>query len=256
MSLYLVTVATSGERKSTADRIASRAAEDRQAHLWERHADECRAFEDQQELWKRRRSEAVGEGDSAALGSLRGEQPQEPRRPVLTVEEPTTEALIDAAHRGQPTLGVFTDEGGIFLSGHSWHPERRLKLCGVLSKLWDGTPYTDVRRGRPTVRIDGARVSLHLMMQPAMAQKLLSDDTALEQGLLSRVLLAAPESTIGSRELADPTPEEEAALNRYRKRIGSLIIPYPSWPTDSPERATSDAYSSAASGRPLTIPRR
>jgi hypothetical protein len=45
----------------------------------------------------------------------------------------------------------------------------------------------------------------------------------VEQGLLSRFLIAAPDSAAGTRLWRDPLPESEAALQRYEKHLLEIL---------------------------------
>ena len=49
----------------------------------------------------------------------------------------------------------------------------------------------------------GRRLALHLMMQPVIAETILSDNVLTGQGFLARSLLAWPTSTIGSRQYVE-----------------------------------------------------
>ncbi len=69
-------------------------------------------------------------------------------------------------------------------------------------------------------------MSLHLMIQPGVAQTVVGDPTMKDQGLLSRILIAWPDSKIGSRKIKkDPSriaEEIEAKATLLRCRFGSI----------------------------------
>jgi hypothetical protein len=124
---------------------------------------------------------------------------------------------------------VMTDEGGQFFGGHSMKKENALKTAAGFSKLWDGATLTKSRASAEPVQLSGKRVSLHLMIQPGVAQSVVGDPTMKDQGLLSRVLIAWPESKIGKRVILKSTArsaeeaEAKSILAKFDKRISDLL---------------------------------
>jgi putative DNA primase/helicase len=94
---------------------------------------------------------------------------------------------------------MFSDEGGLLIGGHALNPENGLKTLARLCKLWDGAPYDRVRGGDGSGILYDRRLALHQLAQPEVMATLLSDRVANGQGFLARCLVAAPESTIGTR---------------------------------------------------------
>ena len=92
------------------------------------------------------------------------------------------------------SLGLFTAEGGQFVGGHGMSPEHRLKTAATLSSVWDGQPIKRVRAGDGVTILLGRRLAMHMMVQPDAAAVFFSDPLLRDQGLLSRVLLSAPDS--------------------------------------------------------------
>lgn len=69
---------------------------------------------------------------------------------------------------------------------------------------------------------------MHLMVQHEAAAQFLADPLLRDQGLLSRVLVAAPESIAGTRFYRDTAPEDDAAIRSYGARILSILeAPWP-----------------------------
>jgi hypothetical protein len=64
---------------------------------------------------------------------------------------------------------------------------------------------------------------MHLMVQPEAAATFLSDPVLRDQGLLSRFLIAAPESLAGTRFCRDTDPADEATIRAYGAQILSLL---------------------------------
>jgi hypothetical protein len=64
---------------------------------------------------------------------------------------------------------------------------------------------------------------MHLMVQRDVAGRLLGDPMLADQGLLSRLLVSAPDSTAGTRLWREPKPESAAAIRRYGARLLSIL---------------------------------
>ena len=152
-----------------------------------------------------------------------GQPPLPPLEPILTTEEPTYEGLIKLLLLGQPSMGLFSDEGGRFLGGHGMNQDNALKTAAGLSELWDGKRITRVRSGEGTLALYGRRLSMHLMIQPVIATALLSNVVLLGQGLLSRCLVAWPTSTAGSRLYQAQDLTNDPAVRAYHTRVTGLL---------------------------------
>ena len=120
-------------------------------------------------------------------------------------------------------MGIFSGEGGQFLGGHAMSADNRLKTAAAMSGLWDGEPIRRVRQGDGSMILPGRRVSMHLMLQPGVSANLLSDRALADQGLLSRCLLVAPNSTAGTRYWQEPSADGGMALKRFGARILSIL---------------------------------
>jgi hypothetical protein len=69
---------------------------------------------------------------------------------------------------------------------------------------------------------------MHLMAQPDVASMMLNDPLLADQGILSRILPTAPESTSGHRPWHEPSGESELAMKRYGARLLDILeLPLP-----------------------------
>jgi hypothetical protein len=64
---------------------------------------------------------------------------------------------------------------------------------------------------------------MHLMAQPDVASMMLNDPLLADQGILSRILPTAPESTSGHRPWHEPSGESELAMKRYGARLLDIL---------------------------------
>lgn len=111
--------------------------------------------------------------------------------------------------------------------------EAKLRTAAGLSLLWDGQTIDRIRAQEATLLV-GRRVAMHLMAQPNVVAIWLGDDLLLDQGLLSRTLLTAPEPASGKRLWRTPRPESDATLKHYNKQL--LEILRRSYPLALPNR--------------------
>ena len=65
-------------------------------------------------------------------------------------------------------------------------------------------------------------MALHLLAQPVIAERALSDDVLSGQGFLARCLLAWPESTAGTRRYVSENLRDDAPLIRLESRLADL----------------------------------
>lgn len=230
---YLFSIAETGERKTATDTEALWPFRKREKALRENYDKALPLYENATIAWEKARDHAIkkAKGDRAAIKSALdnlGPPPAAPLTPMLTFPEPTYEGLVKHLPSGQPSVGIFSAEGGQFIGGHGMTEEAKLRTAAGLSCLWDGETIKRVRGGDGVTILPGRRVALHLMAQSAVAAVMLSDPMLLNQGLLSRCLVTAPESNAGSRLWHDPATDSDAAMKRYGARIlGILEKPLP-----------------------------
>lgn len=227
-SLFLLTVAESGERKSTADRLAMRGVRDFEADLRTDHDIERDHWRDANEIWKATRAKILADkkADSAAkradLQAL-GSEPQAPLKPHIVASAPTIEGIVKHLPDLRASIGVMTEEGGALLGGHSMKAENRLATCASFSAMWDGSPLDRWRAGDGVESYTGRRFSAHILVQPIAAEVLLSDPMANGQGLLARFLTCRPASRIGTRLRMEKDAVADAEIARFAVRIRSLL---------------------------------
>jgi hypothetical protein len=228
LSNFFLTIAHSGDRKSTADRRALWPIGQREKTLRAQYDDAMPAYMIRQASWEASRKQVLNnkklshEAKHAELEEL-GSAPEPPLTPLLTCPEPTFEGLCLLLQGGHPSVGVFSAEGGQFLGGYGMSKDHRLKTAAALSGVWDGEPIRRVRRGDGVVLLSGRRVAMHLLVQPGVSNLLLGSHELNDQGLVSRVLASAPATTAGARFWREPGPESDRAIRRYGARILQIL---------------------------------
>lgn len=224
ISLFMLTIAQSGERKSAVDSEVlkeHRAYEKRQI---EKYDLEHKEFLREVEVWdaakksifqKRKNGEVSKEEISMKMREL-GDKPEPPISQIMLMNEPTLEGMQKALSNGRPSIGLFSDEGGQVVGGHSMSAENQLKTAAGISSLWDGSAISRVRAGDGSSKIYGKRLSMHLMLQPRVAEQLTGNSLLVDQGLLARCLMVFPDSTSGSRMYKEVDLNDDKAMAQYR----------------------------------------
>jgi len=205
-SLYVISVAESGERKSAVDRLA----------LHPHAIFEKSKSDEQREAIKERKR----------LPKAEMEKTEVPREAVFLASDPTIEGLTKLLYNGLHSIGVFSAEGGRFLGGHGMSEDSALRTAAGLSLFWDGDAVDRVRASDGASKLYGRRVALRLMAQPRATLQWLQDPRLKDQGLFSRCLVAYPQSTAGTRmfqrERASETPAAAAYVTRMTQLLGGI----------------------------------
>ncbi len=230
VSLYILTVASSGQRKTTCDAALLAPLQDYEKERARAHRAAYTRWTNEHATWRARRDrilatlkkkDAKAEDVEAELARL-GPEPAAPPSEDRVCTEPTFEGLVRFFVTGQPSAGLFSDEGGQFLGGHAMNAENRQKTLAALNALWMGDPIRRTRAGDGHYTLYGRRLALHLMVQPLAAATLLSDPLAVDMGFLARCLIAEPPSTIGTRLHAHVRSDPEA-LAAYAARLRAIL---------------------------------
>ena len=226
-SNFFISIGDSGERKSAVDKVALKPHIDYQENLRRIHQEEMKVYLREDEAYKRAKDEELRkskgfDGKCKALERL-GDEPALPLSPFVISEEPTYEGLVKNLEQGQASQGLFSDEGGRFIGGHGMNSDNALKTAAGLSGLWDGKAISRMRAGDGSSLLVGRRVSFHLMVQPNIAQMMLSSNLLREQGFLSRCLCVHPASTAGTRKYNPTDLTESRAIMAYHDKIIDIL---------------------------------
>ena len=197
-SLYLLTVAPSGARKTACDTVIFR--EIRQFDRQQK-----RIYHDELREYKKRLLSRKGAGPP----------PEPPADPKILFTDGTGEAIQRDAHKAKfGTRALVTDEGGRFFSGWSLTAERQPAGLSVFSSLWDGGEITVRRMGEGgSYTLYDRRVMLHIQVQALVVKRFLTDPMVACQGLLGRFLVAQIDK-VPAREYQRDNPFETDGMAR------------------------------------------
>ena len=227
-ALYFLSIASSGERKSTCDSFFMKQVRAHESEMARQQAKAMGSWADETAIWKAKRGEllnAAKGGDELAKQGLTdlGPAPVAPPSGDLVVTEPTYEGLTRAFKEGRPALGIFADEGGQFLGGNAMNSDNRLKTLAALNDLWGGNPIKRTRQGEGSYTLAGRRLSVHLMIQPIVAKAFMADPQTVDTGFLPRFLIAEPVSTIGTRLQANVRDDNFFGMAGFDHRLNEIL---------------------------------
>lgn len=218
LSLFMLAVAVSGERKSACDDLALMSVAKHEARLRAEHAEEVTEYKAAHAAFEAEKKKIERDGKITheerrqRLRTLR--EPDVPLAPVVRAKEPNLEGLLNLLQIGRGSIGIFTSEGGQFLGGHGMTQEAKTRTVTGLSELWDSGSAQRVR-ARETLFLNGCRVGISLAAQPRVASALLGDELAKDQGFVGRFLITMPDSRIGFRQIRGTNPLTDERLAEF-----------------------------------------
>lgn len=236
VSLFLLTIADSGERKSTCDGFFTKAIRDYEETQAEFAKPALKDHKADIEAWEAKRGgikEKIRQlakdnkptaNLEAALRDLEHDKPEPPRVPRLLYADATPEALAFGLAKNWPSGGVVSAEAGIVFGAHGMGKDSVMRNLALLNVLWDGGHLIIDRRTAESFTVRGARLTVALQVQEATLRSFFDRSGGLARGtgFLARFLVAWPESTQGFRPFTE-APANWPALAAFNKRIGAIL---------------------------------
>ncbi|WP_449192206.1 YfjI family protein [Thauera sp.] len=236
VGLFLLTIADSGERKSTCDGFFTQAIRDYEEAQAEAAKPALTDHKAAIEAWEAKRGgvkekirqlakdNKPTEGMETALRELEHDKPEPPRIPRLLYADATPEALAYGLAKQWPSGGVVSAEAGIVFGSHGMGKDSVMRNLGLLNQLWDGTSLTIDRRSTESFTVRGARLTVALQVQEPTLREFFARSGALARGtgFLARFLVAWPESTQGSRPFTE-APANWPNLAAFHRRIAAVL---------------------------------
>ena len=257
LSLFILTVAESGDRKSAVEKIALKSIQSFEKARFKDYSHQREAYKNALDIWKIQRSNILKKSDPMEIQSQfyqLGNEPAAPLLPNLLLEEPTYEGLIKLFAIGQPSIGLFSDEGGRMFGGHGMKKEEQLKTACGLSNLWDAKNITRIRSADDNLNLYGRRFSAHLMMQEVVLSEIQKSNILMEQGIMARCLIAFPNSNAGSRPYNPIDITNDRTIQEYYENINKLLdCPCPLSDEDIPNELNPRELSLSSKAKELWI---
>lgn len=234
--LFLLTIADSGERKSTCDGFFTRPIREFEAAqaelgkaLLRDHRADAEAWETKRAGIKERMRQQAKDGKptaemEVALRELENEAPESPKVPRLLYSDATPEALAFGLAKQWPSGGVVSAEAGVVFGSHGMGKDSVMRNLAQLNQLWDGNSLTIDRRSSESFTVSGARLTVALQIQEATLRSFFDRSGALARGtgFLARFLVSWPTSTQGFRPFSEP-PADWPKLARFHRQLIDLL---------------------------------
>jgi len=235
-STFMLTIADSGERKSTCDNFFTSAIRDYEATQAEAAKPEIKRYEAESTAWNAKYNGVIDsirsatkagkstEEHEANLLHLKHNEPEPPRIPRIIYGDATPAALKYNLAKGWPSGAIVSSEAGIVFGGHGMKKDSAMENLATLNQLWDGTDQQTERRATESYIVKGARFTMSLMVQETTLRAFFKQDGGLARGtgFLARFLMAWPESTQGFRPFTEP-PESWPNLAAFNHRITTIL---------------------------------
>lgn len=234
-SLFMLSIAESGERKTTCDGFFKQALETRQREESERLKPMVDARRADLDVWDAKKAglkdavkSAVKSGQSTReleteMRNLEADKPQPVRVPTLVRGDDTPENLSWELMHGWPSAGVLSSEAGVVFGSHGMGGDSVTRNLALLNVLWDGGSIRTGRRTSETYTLEGARLTMGLLVQEVTLRTFFDKSKGLARGtgFLARFLAAWPTSTMGTR-MFTPAPGYDR-LGKFTARLLTLL---------------------------------
>lgn len=241
VSVYLLQIAESGERKSKSDEHFTKPIEDWEADREAKAKIEHRAFDSEMDTFHAKREGLLAKINASAksgkesrhldekIKELDASQPEKPQSPNVLLQDETPESLVSQLSIW-PTSAFVSSEAGLVFGSHAMKPEVIVRNLSLLNVLWDGSSLKIGRKSSGRTKLRNARLTISLQAQSEILRDFIRKSGALARGcgFFSRFLLAWPVSTQGTRFFEEP-PELLPALNRFHARTIELLETAPNF---------------------------
>jgi len=236
VGLFLLTIADSGERKSTCDGFFTSAIRQFQEEQAEAMKPAIKEYQATLAAWEAERDGILSAVKDAGkkgkptdklrgdLAQLQQEKPEPPRVPRLILGDETPENLAWSLAKQWPSAGVLSSEAGVVFGSHGMGKDSAMRNLALLNVLWDGGAHSIGRRTSESFTVRGARLTMGLMIQETTLREYFSKSGGLARGtgFLARFLVAWPESTQGQR-LFTEAPANWPHLAAFHRRIAAIL---------------------------------
>jgi putative DNA primase/helicase len=236
VSLFVLAVAESGERKSSADGYFTSTIKTWQHERAIASKPDVAHGQAKLDEWEASREGIIAAIKSCAKGGKPTDELREklerlemdPPMPVLVPNliytDATPEALAFALSRKWPSGGVMSSEAGAVFGGHAMTSDSAMRNMAMLNALWDGGEVKIDRRTSESFAVRGARLTMGLAVQPETIRAFYEGSKGLARGIgfSARCLIAWPASTQGKR-MFRPAPETMPAVGAFGKRLAQLL---------------------------------
>lgn len=236
VSAYFLTIADSGDRKTTCDSYFMQAIRNHEAEQAELAKPDLRKYAADMQAWEAKRSglkdrirelakkQHLTVTIENALHDLEFAKPVPPRVPKLLHTDITPEKLGHFLANEWPSGGVVSNEAGAVFGSHSMGKDSIMRNLALLNTLWDGGEISSERKSTEGYTLRGARFTMGLQVQEATLREFFSKSGTLARGtgFLARFLISWPKSNMGKR-LFTEAPSAWPHLEAFNRRLNVIL---------------------------------
>lgn len=230
ISLMMLSIADSGERKSTAENIFFEPIREFQKRKGIAYQAELKEWGLRLKIWDTKEKEIIkqisklardGECSKDAERRLfehERSRPLKPKQLKMLYEDSTSEALFLGLHQNLSSAGLVSSEGGGVLNG------RALTDLSKHNAIWSGDSITVDRKTVESYEVNGARLTVSIMAQKSSFDEYIrrNGEKSRGSGLWARFLVCHPRSTQGTRLLKNGTISWQHR-NKFSTRLNGVL---------------------------------
>jgi len=232
VSLYLLTVAESGSRKTTLENHFFKPIRECNKALAKEFASKKKEYSIEHEMWlsgkkalmaKFKKLVTTSQDTSNISQEIRNYAEQEPLKPIdpnFLFQDTTESALFIGLQNYWKMGSLLSSEAGSILTGYL------LRDSSPLNDLWSGESRSSDRVTRERIELDDVRLSLVLQTQPPSFEKLIDKrgDDLRGDGFFARMLTVFPKINFGHREILSADElQHTPARDQFVERLTSLM---------------------------------
>ncbi|HEQ1858313.1 TPA: DUF3987 domain-containing protein [Providencia alcalifaciens] len=227
-SLYLMTIAESGEGKTTINKLIMKPFYDFQSDLKKEYEINLASYNSNYDLWKVEqqalnsnlrkaiRKQSSGELEKTRIKEHKKSEPKHPKRLTLIYEDITLKALVEGLGE-HPEAGIISDEAVTFFKGDLKNNP------GLLNKAWDNELF-DFRRADHEIYQIKPRLTFSLMSQPDIFNDYINKNINIARGsgFLSRFIFCNVSKNTSS-SIVPINKNNKKYLSNFYERMKTLI---------------------------------
>ncbi|SLM61734.1 Hyphotheical protein [Dickeya aquatica] len=230
VSLFLLTLAESGERKSTVDKLLMKPLHQLEENLFKKYTHDLAIWRNDETAFNVEKKALMSKLKSdirlnkehsitnERLKALLAAYPEAPVRYKQIFNDATPAAIKDHLCGRWRSVGIMSDEAGTIFNGYT------LNELPFINKMWDGAMFPVERKKEPDKLIRDARMTLSLMIQPDVFKAYIDrkGDMAKGIGFFARCLMCQPSSTQGYRQITSSVVSSEH-LPIFHQRLMEIV---------------------------------
>ena len=193
-SLFLLTIAESGERKSTCDGYFTKEIREYEKKQSTKRKSVLRKYLSNMESWnskvqgvKASIKSLTKKGKNTTeeekrLSKLISEKPSKVQTPRLLYDDTTPEALREKLATW-PVGGILSNEAGIVFGSYGMNKDSIVRNLATCDNFWDGQDIAVDRKTSDSFVVRNARLTLSLQVQTAIIKNFIRESRGLPRGI-------------------------------------------------------------------------